>query len=761
MLNFTGYLEKLASNRRDANSRRDYGLFRDDDDDENYEISPYVCKYLLAMQKDKKLIKLGNNVYKSLINFWGRDGLKEVIDYAKKYFKENFKGSEEVAKAIKLKIARVRKQKNCEEGWLALLRLVNSSQWKSGIEKPYSITKFFCYLLKKQVDAHEKNQEKSIFEKRLDLLCKTLDINDINKEFLRFIYLHNYDGLVEHLHDCICKAFKISQNINYAVVAMLTNYPEEAVMESISSERGVTSLGILSYGLKSSIEIPLEIKRYLKGLGSDNLMDIYATIDKKPPLALEKFSFQKEAQFITDLISMHKNERPLHFLLYGVEGTGKTELARAIAANANCELLDIGRGLKKRLFENDGDLTDSVTKFRIRALNVAEIMFRNKTNLVLLVDEADVLLNHLEKGILNQMLEDMRLPVIWVSNSLFWMQRSTMRRFSCSIEFKANTPSMRQKLWEHVVEKHNAKSTFTTERIKELAEKYDVAPGGIELAVANEMMFVNNGKQEQVAEFVLKQHTELLGLRNEYKNTQTRALKYDESILNVKGIENAINAAKSYAELLKDKKTESNCTMLLYGAPGTGKTEFARYLARISGLPFKEISYGKISSMWVGETEKKLAAAFEDASEEGALLFIDEADSLISDRRSANHSWETTQVNEFLIQLENSKCLVVCSTNFQGKLDTASNRRFHFHLKFDYLQKEGILKMAKNFFPDYEQENWTELCHLECLTPGDFYAVHKRLQWFPKQNLSVASITKELSDIALAKEPYGNRRIGF
>jgi SpoVK/Ycf46/Vps4 family AAA+-type ATPase len=260
---------------------------------------------------------------------------------------------------------------------------------------------------------------------------------------------------------------------------------------------------------------------------------------------------------------------------------------------------------------------------------------------------------------------------------------------------------------------------------------------------------------------VLKQHLELLGLENNCRNTQSRAPKYDESVLNVQGMEHALHAAKCYAQCLRNKETESNCTMLLFGAPGTGKTEFARYLARISNLPFKEISYGKISSKYIGETEKELAKAFKEASEEGTLLFIDEADSLIYDRRSAVRSWENTQVNEFLVQLENCKCLVVCSTNFQGKLDAASNRRFHFHLKFDYLKRDGILKMAQNFFPELERENWDELCRLECLAPGDFYALYKRLQWLPKNELSAVLITKELSETAFAKEPYGNRRIGF
>ena len=82
-------------------------------------------------------------------------------------------------------------------------------------------------------------------------------------------------------------------------------------------------------------------------------------------------------------------------------------------------------------------------------------------------------------------------------------------------------------------------------------------------------------------------------------------------------------------------------------------------------------------------------------------------------------------------------------------------------MRFDYLKKDGILKMAQNFFPEFEQERWGELCNLECLAPGDFYAVHKRLQWLPKNELSVSLVTKELCEVALAKEPYGNRRIGF
>jgi transitional endoplasmic reticulum ATPase len=724
-------------------------------------LSAEDCWYLLIMQNHKKMFQLESEIYLGLFSFFGTNGLKTFANYVKRHLEKHSSDNKENAEYILVEIAKTCEQKTKFGGWITLYRLLDSEKWKSAVDKTLNIDYALSFFLRLVIRKAEPRNK--IFEKRLNLLCETLNLDKLNKDILRFFFLMEYSDSMEKLYESTCETLRFTRHkINYTAIAMMTNHSEEAVLEAISKEKGLMNTGILWYSGRTGLEISLEVRRYLKGCGSDNLMDIYATVDKKPPLPMEKFECQKEAKFITDLISIHKNDRPLHFLLYGLEGTGKTELARTIAANSNCSLLDIGSSnIRKQIFDEENNLENAIMRFRIRALSIAEIMFRDKSNIILLIDEADVLLNCFEKGFLNKLLEDMRLPTIWISNSLLFTQRSTMRRFNYSIEFKANSPSMRLRLWENIVEKHNAENLFPAERMKILAEKYEAAPGGIELAVSNEVLLAKAGKQEKVAELVLKQHTELLGFENSHKNTQTRAPRYDESVLNVQGMEKALHAAKCYAQLLKNKETESNCTMLLYGAPGTGKTEFAKYLSRISGLQFKEISYGKISSMWVGKTEKNLARAFEDASEEGALLFIDEADSLISDRRGANHSWETTQVNEFLVQLENSKCLVVCSTNFQGKLDAASNRRFHFHLKFDYLKEDGILKMAQNFFPELEQENWNKLCRLECLAPGDFYAVYKRLQWIPKNELSVDVVTKELSDIVLAKEPYGNRRIGF
>jgi hypothetical protein len=94
-------------------------------------------------------------------------------------------------------------------------------------------------------------------------------------------------------------------------------------------------------------------------------------------------------------------------------------------------------------------------------------------------------------------------------------------------------------------------------------------------------------------------------------------------------------------------------------------------------------------------------------------------------------------------------------------LDEASNRRFHFHLKFGYLKEEGILKMAENFFPSLQDENWNSLTRMDMLAPGDFYAIYKRLQWLPKEEMTSKRVAQELERMVLAKETNGGRRMGF
>ena len=96
----------------------------------------------------------------------------------------------------------------------------------------------------------------------------------------------------------------------------------------------------------------------------------------------------------------------------------------------------------------------------------------------------------------------------------------------------------------------------------------------------------------------------------------------------------------------------ADVSLLLTGPPGTGKTALAAALAERLDRPLLVKRASDLLSKWVGETEARIADAFAEARESGALLLFDEADSLLSDRADARRSWEISQVNELLTWMD-------------------------------------------------------------------------------------------------------------
>ena len=718
-------------------------------------------EYLIFMHKTHYDFNLRDEHYIEIIDFLGTDGLHYAIKIISNYLKNHCEQSKN-STAFEAKLDKLPIAADFFVSWIKINDLLNSRFWITEVKNPFDVNFLFLKMLEFAFDMQTKAKVlyfSDIFEKRLRILNETLTLDKVSQDVLTLAFAISKDSLMDDLSDCVMETLKgrhSSSNFLDRVISILTGHSRDSILNSLSKPRGLIELGILD----EDGDLPPDVKNFLSGIGSGNFLENYAKIDSKKALPLERFDCEKESKLICDLIKSYKGNRSLNFLFYGMEGTGKTELARSIAAKTNRTLYEVGAEFKNNqgIFGKQTHREGAIS-YRVRALKISEICLREK-NVLLVADEADLILNGFEKGILNKFLETLRLPIIWITNNINSIERSTMRRFQYSVSFDLGNQNIRKKLWDSVVEKHKAEHIFSQERRKKLADKYEISTGGIELAVQNEVALSESGMHREIGEDILENHVELLGLKTN-KQTLSRAPKYDVSVLNIPHLDEILHSAKCYSEQLKSKQTEGNMTMLLYGPPGTGKTEFARFLARECGLSFREISYGQISSMWVGETEKNLAEAFKQANEAGELLFIDEADSLIADRKGAVRSWEVTQTNEFLVQLESAKCMVVCSTNFQGHLDIASNRRFHFHLQFGYLKREGILKMAENFFPDLTDENWETLTKMDAVAPGDFYAVYKRLQWLPKEEQTVQRVMQELVKAVTAKEPHSGRKLGF
>jgi SpoVK/Ycf46/Vps4 family AAA+-type ATPase len=129
-----------------------------------------------------------------------------------------------------------------------------------------------------------------------------------------------------------------------------------------------------------------------------------------------------------------------------------------------------------------------------------------------------------------------------------------------------------------------------------------------------------------------------------------------------------------------------NMILNLYGPPGTGKTLAAEALAGTLRRPYIHIGIAELESKFVGETAKNISAAFKTAAMEGALLFFDEADTLLGARLSTVTQGIDNEINAMrstlLIELERFEGVVVFATNFAKNYDSAFVSRIRYHVEF-------------------------------------------------------------------------------
>lgn len=123
--------------------------------------------------------------------------------------------------------------------------------------------------------------------------------------------------------------------------------------------------------------------------------------------------------------------------------------------------------------------------------------------------------------------------------------------------------------------------------------------------------------------------------------------------------------------------------LLLFGPPGTGKTLIGRCIASESGATFFAISASSLTSKWIGEGEKMVRALFAVARcMQPSVVFIDEIDSLLTQRVDGEHDSSRRMKTEFLIQFDgvstgaDDRLLIVGATNRPQELDEAARRRF-------------------------------------------------------------------------------------
>jgi hypothetical protein len=124
---------------------------------------------------------------------------------------------------------------------------------------------------------------------------------------------------------------------------------------------------------------------------------------------------------------------------------------------------------------------------------------------------------------------------------------------------------------------------------------------------------------------------------------------------------------------------------LLIGEPGTGKTLAAEVVAAELGLPLLKVDLARITSRWVGESEKNLDELFREAEQSHLPLLFDEAESIFGKRGEIRHGsdrFANLEVSYLLQRLEQHDGLVMLASNLKDEIDPAFTRRFHVIVHF-------------------------------------------------------------------------------
>ncbi len=394
----------------------------------------------------------------------------------------------------------------------------------------------------------------------------------------------------------------------------------------------------------------------------------------------------------------------VNLLFYGPPGTGKTEFSRTLASEAGAVLYAVG---------GDGAGSDTRrTLPRDQALEYAVEALRHEPRAVILFDEMEDFGHARSKEWLNRLMEQTPVPILWTANSTssFRIFRPfSLDRMVHSLHFGSLRRNHRREVFASLLDEAGLPEAEATDLADAFARTQGMTPRQVRLAARHG----RSGGAATIRRLALQKARLRLGampFRRSPPRTYDPALARADSDL--------IELASA---LRRDPSRVAG--LLFSGPPGAGKTAFARYLARHIERDCLVRRASDLLDKYIGESEKEIARAFDEARSRDAVLVFDEADSLLSDRRNAHRSWEVSQVNEMLSQMERHPLPFICTTNLVDSLDPASARRFLIHARFGYLDRERIARGFRLFFG---QSAPPEVLSLNQVTPADFDLVRKQ-----------------------------------
>lgn len=339
------------------------------------------------------------------------------------------------------------------------------------------------------------------------------------------------------------------------------------------------------------------------------------------------------------------------------------------------------------------------------------------------------------------------VPTIWMTTSVSSITPENVGRFLLHVELKGGSRKDRREEVQTICDELG----FSTEIAQQLSMYYELNTEQVKSAARTTTFLERSGTEGEKTLVHLIGNSQKALDREKTEQLRASVTHYDLDLLNLAGT----LAPNRIIEALKKNPVATLC---FFGLPGTGKTALAEHIAMKLDMPITIKPASELLSMWLGESEKNIAKMFEEAKAEGSILLLDEADSFLRDRSTAQRSWEVTQVNELLQRMERFPGIFICTTNLFQAIDAAALRRFTFKLEFMALTPTQRVRMLAteagidlSTMSESERQDLEINCQLiRYLTPGDFATVKRQCNLFG-ETLSVNEWLKRLESESKAK----------
>ena len=600
--------------------------------------------------------------------------------------------------------------------------------------------------------------ENPIIQQNIDTLTQLLSLNTTEQTLFRLSVQLRLDEPLKKLSEALPKSNLIGVS---ELLSNLFGLPKSDIISALK-DKGK----LLGYGLLERNYNPDRFHDYLdwgkmldfdefisEPLNEQVLLKVCTKPAIEPSLSLDDFAHLNEMKtMMLDYLqsSFATHRKGANILIYGAPGTGKTEFATLLGKVLSVSVNNI------TYMDEDGDVISA--EDRLNKCRFAQKVLEGQSSLLIFDEIEDVFragffecsVAQKNKAWMNQLLENNNVPMIWLSNSVSGIDPAFLRRFDLILEMPDLPLKNKSALITQLTE-----GKLSPAYVQHFAKVRSLTPAILSrtIRVAKELNTSN------FAETLLMMFNQTLKSQNKPKIEPLVLGKADYNLDYVACNDNI----HRISEGLKQSRKGRICC---YGPPGTGKTAWAAWLAEQLDMPLLLKQGSDLLNPYVGGTEQNIAQAFEQAKADNSLLVLDEVDTFLFSREGINRSWERSQVNEMLTQIERFEGLMVVSTNLIEVLDPAALRRFDLKLKFDYLTLKQRLDFAKQQaeilgLPLLSEENLNQIESLNLLTPGDFAAVARRHQFSPFQK--VQDWLMALQGECEVKPAFSatTRRIGF